>query len=36
LDRAGRTVADIFGLDPLGGSKQAHGFGEKVFTDIKR
>jgi hypothetical protein len=31
-----RTVEDIFGLDGLGDSKQAHGFGEKVLTDSTR
>ena len=30
-----RTIEDIFGLDPLGNAKQAHGFDDNVFTDTR-
>jgi hypothetical protein len=31
-----RTIEDIFGLDALGSSRRAHGFGQDVFADITR
>ena len=31
-----RTIEDIFGLDALGGSRRAHGFGQDAFTDVTR
>jgi phosphatidylinositol-3-phosphatase len=31
-----RTVEDIFGLDALGASKQAHRFSEKTLADVSR